>query len=205
MAALAKLADVKTRLGWSGTAEDALMTQLLEIASSVAAGLVGMSSLLRETGIVEFPSHPRGVYMRLTMSRWPIESVTSIKQLDAAGTDADFTAADALTEHEDYVVDAARGRVDAIVLPWLIGPRLIRVEYTAGYVDPSTVSPPATAIQPPADLQHGVIETAIRMWQQRDAAGVTNLNAGQAGDVSLADRTAHPALIAACNRIRRWM
>lgn len=58
-------------------------------------------------------------------------------------------------------------------------------------------------IEPPADLQDGIIQQAIRMWQTFDAAGGGSVSYGGRGGVVDAQHERHPALIAACKRLRR--
>jgi len=143
MPALAKLADFKSLLGWSGIDNDALAIQMLERASSIAESLVGVGDgqLRREQGIVEFPSQMTHESQQLVaLSHRPIESVESVKQLYAAGSDADFEAETALVEFEDYIIhsqtSATLRRINGW---WHLGPRSLRIVTTAGYVDPSRI------------------------------------------------------------------
>ncbi len=197
MPALAKLSDFRDLMGWTATDNDALAEQLLARASATAARLARRKSLLRQAGVVEFP-HPGVEYVRVVrVAYFPIESVTSVKQLYWSGTDAEFTTAEALVENEDYVVRAELGELERIIGDWCTRPRALRIEYTGGYADPSSDPMPADAILPPDDLQHGVLMEAQRLWHQRNMAGIDRVDLGQGGAVQAKPNEPHPDLVAA--------
>lgn len=142
---LAKLADLKSRLGFGDTTYDDDLSRLLKAAASAAERLAGLGDgCLRRpaSAVTEYPRGPGDTRQSAVvhLSRKPIESVTSVKQLFSAGSDADFTAADALTENDDFYVDAERGKLERVNSVWYFGPRYLQVVYIGGYADPSLIA-----------------------------------------------------------------
>lgn len=208
---LAKLADLKSLLGLSGTGHDTLLTQLLESATSLAesAGLAGRP-LLRQADRVEYPEvhHDRATRLRLDLA--PIESVSEVVVLYVASSDADFdaevAAGGALVAEEDYFVDTTAGTLIRANAWWPCGPRTTRVTYTGGYIDPDEAAPPAGSLQPPRSLQHGLIMQAAAWFNAGAKAGLKNTGGGAGGksdQVELASPEAHPQLVEACRALRR--
>jgi hypothetical protein len=201
--ALATLTDIKTLMGISGSAVDAKLTLLLGQATAIAERLTGRA-LEREVARVEYPVALPWQSRFCRLQVFPIESVTSVKQLYAVASDAEFAAEDPLTENDDFVIDAVGGVLERINAVWHTQRRWLQVIYTAGYIDPSTASPPAGSFQPPADLQFGVQQQVIRMFQTADSAGVRETDLGDAGGrISFAEAKVHPALKEACDALRR--
>lgn len=203
---LAQLDDLKQLLGSDVTDHDALLTALLDRASAVAEGLVGVREgfLRRSVGVVEFPFSDLDQSVFLRLARRPIEAIASVRQLDQPGTDADFDAAEDLVENEDYTTDDWLATLERIHTAWWLRRRCVRVIYTAGFVDPSEEVPPVSAIAVPQDLQHGVLQQAIRMFQTRDSAGLRQFSTGEGTSITTVEAEPHPALVDACFRLRRW-
>lgn len=204
MSLLASLTDFKALMEWSGSTKDALATSLLTRASAIAEQLAGRP-LRRQADVTEYPTHEPPRTRRLYVNVFPIESVTSVKQLYAESTDDEFTAETAMTEITDYVIESERGKlVRSAGYRWIAGPRYIQVVYTGGYYDPSGSAPSGGAIAVPDDLQHAVLQQAIRMFQTKDTAGLRQVDLGEhGGSVSLAESKAHPMLIDVCRALRR--
>lgn len=203
MAKLAKLADFKTQMDLTATNDDAFIGQCLDRATAIAEQLC-RRPLVREVDRVEFPEgEPR--YSRFArLAVFPIESVASVKQLTSTGTDAIFTAATGLVENEDYVVDAAGGQLERIGAGWLLAPRCLRVQYTAGYIDPATAEIPEGAILPPDDLQNAILQQALRLFQHRKTGGTRDVSFAHGGGVNFTEAKPHPALLDVCAHLRRW-
>ncbi len=198
---LAKLDDLKTRLDVHG--DDDLLTSLLEAVSAMCAQPRFSGVDLRRTpGIVEFPVAERRS-SRLELDRYPIESITEVKSVFGPATDADFDAATALTQDEDFYIDSADlGVLIRIYDWWRMKPRSNRVTYTAGFGDPDALG--VGELAPPEDLQHGCIQQCVWFYNTRGTAGLRELDAGEMGGrVSLAEAKPHADLIAACQRLRR--
>src|SRR5690606_3549121 len=122
---LAKLDDLKALLGTTETALDALLGQMLDRATARAETLAGRP-LARRAAIVEHPRDPAGPSRFARLARYPVESVASVVQLDAPGTDADFDAAVPLAEHLDYEIDAAMGKLERLGGVWTLR-RCVRI------------------------------------------------------------------------------
>lgn len=203
---LAKLADLKTLMGTSSSDQDELLTLMLQTATATAERVVGVADggLQRSVDRVEWPMGTQRQQRFLTLASLPVESISDVRQYGGATLDADIDTETPLVENDDYVFDRDAGKLERLESVWYCLPRCVRVVYTGGFIDPATSNPPSTAIQPPRDLQHGVLQEALRLWQRRDLGGVTQISAGAGGSVSLAIDQPHPDLIAACQRWRRW-
>jgi len=203
--ALAKLDDLKAALGFSGAAEDALLTQLLVDATSAAARLVGLPTLMRAVNIIEYPRPDLYGSPVVQLDRYPIESITSLKLAGYTTNSDGFALLNSLVADEDYSFGRDFGGVQLfrgeVFVPY---PRANLVVYTAGYIDPADAAPPATALQSPADLQRAVIIEATRLYNTRRDAGVNKLDAGKKTVGHAPDRAAvSPVLEAACSALRR--
>lgn len=142
---LAKLADLKKLVAPGGTTEtthDELLTVLIERASARAEELVG-HSLLRQT-VTEYPADPACHSRFFRVRRWPIESITSIKQAMEAMTASEFSLETALVENDDYVVDSERGKIERINSVWYLNRNWLQVIYTGGFGDPANLEVYAT-------------------------------------------------------------
>ncbi len=203
MSKLASLDKMKELMEWSGSEQDTLATNLL-VRASAFAELLARRPLMRQADITEYPSDPNHYTRFLQLRVYPIESVTSVKQLYDVGADSDFTAADSLTENVDYLITARSGQLERVHQFWSARRRWVQVIYTGGYYDPSGNAPSNDAIAPPEDLQHGVLQQAVRMYQTKDTAGLREIELGQGGGVSLAEAKPHPALEAVCKRLESY-
>ena len=204
MASLGLLTNVKSRLNFSQSTHDTLLGVLLEQATAAAERVAGRP-LLRDDSVTEYPQQIGYNFPRtIKLKYYPIESVTTVKELGATSTDAQFTAASALTEITDYVIHSTRGVLERINASWMIsGPRHVQVVYAGGYIDPVTDSPPAGSIQPPDDLQGAIESHVVWLWNTRDTAGLREIAAGDGGSVSLAESKLHPELVAVARSLRR--
>lgn len=292
---LAKLADLKKLVSPGGTTEtthDELLTALLERASERAEDLVGHGLLRRE--VTEYPFDPIGQSRFLRLERWPIESITSIKQAMEAMTAAEFSSETALVENGDFVVDGERGKIERLNSAWYLHRNWLQVIYIGGFGDPAnlevyatgssnadavgvrageiTISSvelvyagataavdgltnnattyvwvandgtglptiasavaatgwPGTAheklaevtmragaiarildrrsqLQPPRDLQQGVLYEALQNWNFRTTGGVADIDLAGGGGYRARGLKAHDVLVAAVNRYRSLM
>lgn len=153
---LAKLADLKTLIGDSEGAMDALLTQLLEQSSRRCEGVeLAGRPLMRQASIVEYPWYPdahRMFNQTFRVDRFPIESITSIKQRYGTSTDAQFTAETALVEFTDWTITGRpagdpknRGLIERVNGSWTLRPRYLQVIYTGGFMDPANLEVIAVA------------------------------------------------------------
>lgn len=98
---------------------------------------------------------------RIHLLDWPIQSITSIYEDPERGYD---DSDDLLTVNEDYISVAQKGELiriweDAGERPWCQGFRAIRVIYTPGYADTTTV---------PYDLADLCMEMAARLRNEAE-------------------------------------
>ncbi len=134
---LARLDNLQTMLDDKDDADTLLLC--VDAASAIAEQLC-KRTLSRRQGRTEYPSvdPPQGRY--LWLDYFPIESVTSIKQLYSASNAATFTAAAALTEFTDYVIENAElGRLERLNSVWTARKYWLQAIYTGGFVDPQYV------------------------------------------------------------------
>jgi hypothetical protein len=206
MSALATLSDLKARLGFSGSEEDALLTRKLEMASAQLARLAGRESLLRESGRVEHPREPgAGSHYthRVKLALWPIESVSEVRQRWDWSTA--WSDAEELTQGDDFEVDAEMGMLVRSAGWFNTELKMLRVTYTGGYHDPAISAPTVDAVAPPEWVQDAVLAQAVRAYQTDEHAGRRDVQlGGQGGSISLSDDRIHPRLREAAKRLRRY-
>ncbi len=142
---LAKLADYKSMIGASETAHDDRFVAFIERASRKFEDECG-HPVARLNGVVEYPYETPNRSPLVRVRRWPIESVTSIKQLHSEGLEADFTAGDALTENTDFIVsdppagnEANRGVIERVNDVWTLRSRFLQIQYAGGFIDPAAI------------------------------------------------------------------
>lgn len=176
---IAKLADLKARLGISDSGEDALLTAVLEGVSALFDAELERTLLAEDADITE--THDGGGW-DVRLRRWPVTSVVSVKE----AADYDWASATALAADSDYRVDAGRGVLTR--LPdgsrWLDGPDVVQVIYRGGYWDPAQSSFEFDAV--PAHIQEAALLQAQELYRrikagELDATSVTA--AGPGGSV----------------------
>lgn len=208
MAIITKLAtrdDLKQRLGTSETAQDALFDELLEDATQAAVDLVGVE-IRREVDVAIYPWDPDTHSAFLYLPRFPVESITSVKQAYAVPSGNDWSGITALTEHSDYfIVDPGagqatnRGTLRRINSQWQRGQHLIQVVGTFGFADPGSI--PVGGIAPPKNLQEGIIAEALKRWSYRRPGGL-----GQKENGADREDAPHDKLVRAAEALRRrWV
>ena len=202
MSALATLADLKTRLDITATDRDDLLTAILAEASAIAAREAGVPTLLRATSVTLYPFTPgvpdHGV-ASLRLDRGPVELISEVKVRYHISTT--WPNAEDWTEDEEFVINPEPAVLTAINRTWPAHRRRqIRVTGTFGYQPPEE-SPVSGAFAPPDDLQHGVLQQAIQMYQTRASAGIESFDFGDGGSVSFRGQKPHPALVAAVRRL----
>lgn len=122
---LVELATVKARLGVTGSAEDALLSGLIEDASSKIVSYLGGFDLARQTYTETARGYDR---TRLPLSRWPVDS-DSVSVTVGGDTETEFTV-----ESPDVgVLWLEDGWEDD-------DEELIAVSYKAGYLIPQTTT-----------------------------------------------------------------
>lgn len=181
--ALAKLADVKASLGFSGEDYDGLLGTLLLAATATAERIAGRP-LRREVGRVEIlrPLYRHTRYLRLDLT--PVESVESVQRRDVDQYDIDWADIASEIEGQDYRL-SRRGELEALaVVDWSAYSPEVRVVYTAGYQDPEA-EPVAGAADAPEDLAHAIAVETVRLWNRRRDAGLDAVATGKGAATQL--------------------
>lgn len=200
---LATRARVKDRIGTSETSEDDRFDELLEVSTQVAVDLIG-AEVRREADVTLYPDGSPDQGKTLVLDRFPIESITSIKQAHIETAASGFASITALTADEDYIVvapgsgeDSNRGMVRRISGVWTLKPMHLQVVGTFGFADPADV--PVGGIEPPERLQEAITDDTIARWHHRNSGGYGSSELPGSTD----DLKPHPALVAACKSLRR--
>lgn len=204
MGALARLADLKIKIGTSETSADTRLFIALTQATAAAEGLVGRA-LLRQASITVYPTGPESRWLDLPVA--PIESITSVKQRygwDTSWDDSDIL----LTADTDYIADNEAGiLIRPVGSLWYPEPQCIQVVYTGGYADlllQVAGAIPDGQSAAPDDLQAGVIDFAIAIENHRRTAGVESVSFSAGGGMQLKGLEPPKTLVEACKRLRRY-
>lgn len=108
-------------------------------------------------------SNSDGYLRTLQLRRYPVTSVTSVKE-DYDGSFASVAAEDPT----DYFVDAERGQVKRRAINWPRGDGNIQVVYAGGlFSDPADVD---------ADLRWAAVQQVVHWWKFRDKLGVVSIS-----------------------------
>lgn len=162
MAMIAKLADLKTRLGIAGSAQDNTLTQILKDVGAMFDTHCNRTLLYSASDETEYFDGDVG---ELLLRRWPIVSITSVKEDD----DQDWANATALTLNSDYRRHDPRGRL--IRLPddtrWLAGPNTVQVIYKGGYNDPAEAAIAGVSYVPERIQQAALLQAQFG-WERRN-------------------------------------
>lgn len=172
MSTLARLTDLRARLGIEDSVDDALLTRLLAAFTAHAELLCNRQFDRSATATFRFD----GDATEILVDRYPIESVTTLA-LRPAGESSWTTqtgVAYRLNEAAGILslVDGAMGtaRDDA------------RVTFVGGYVLPgATVGSGQTAL--PKDIEHAALEQCAHWYRNRDRLGLSSVSGD--GSVSL--------------------
>lgn len=163
---LAKVAELKTRLGIEGSAQDANLANILRGAGALLERYCGRVFEYSATARVKVFD---GDDYDLRLDCWPIVGEPVVK----LALDRDFAAATALTAGTDYLIDRGRGliRYPHAGVRWPAGLGIIQVSWTGGYVDPATTPLPTGAEYVPAHVQEACLLEAADLWRRKDEPG----------------------------------
>ncbi|RKY12658.1 MAG: hypothetical protein DRP65_00435 [Planctomycetota bacterium] len=163
------LADVKERLGITDTDHDQTLNRILLGIESLFDGFTGRSLLLTPIDVTEYYT---GCGPQLQLKRYPVISVTSIKQ----ALDYDFDSATALTADSDYrlINNGKDGILYSMYAPWFSTLDCIQVIYRGGYCA-AGLSPGPGETAMPADLREAAIEQATFIFKRKDDIGLAGV------------------------------
>jgi uncharacterized phiE125 gp8 family phage protein len=129
------LANVKTRLGVSSSADDGLLSALMDSADDFVAGYCG-----RDFGGGTFTEYHSGDSPVVVLRNYPVQTLTSVKVDPSYGF-----GAETLRPATSYVVHADRGVIQSLIgpflptgcpvpalatSPWQRAPRVVQVVYS---------------------------------------------------------------------------
>lgn len=133
MGNLITLTEVKTEINETSSDNDTLLNSLIDAVESIWDSLTGRTWY--ETTHTEYFDIEKETNM-IALTNYPIVSVDSIYE----DSDREYNADD-LLDSDDYAVDEVNGII-TFDYDLEIGPKALKVAYTAGYKDGSTYSVP---------------------------------------------------------------
>ncbi|MGD0077036.1 MAG: hypothetical protein ABSB91_00260 [Sedimentisphaerales bacterium] len=169
---LCLLADVKTRLGVSNTDNDLIIESIIAGIDGAFDNYVNRTLLMTDADVTEYFGADPG-WQRLLLKRYPIISITSIKE----AANYDFDSAEALVVNEDYriVNSGLNGIIYRIDGRWLAGEDVIQVISRGGYCGAGeTPSTGEHAI--PNELREAAILQATFMFKRKDDIGLNSVS-----------------------------
>ena len=170
------LADVKDRLGLSGTDNDVLINRIISGLEATFDNETMRQLLLN--AVDETLNWTGSGGKRIILPRYPIVSITSIKE----SVDYDFDNTDALVEDTDYRVKYDDGIIYRINGKWLTQEDGIEIQYRGGFVSAGqTAGEDETPM--PNDLREAAIQQASFILKRRNDIGLTAVSS-QGGSIN---------------------
>jgi len=171
------VADVKDRLGLSGTDYDTQLNRIVLGVESIFNNETRRNLIITPVDVTEYLTG-RGSVIQL--ARYPIVSVTSIKE----AWDYDFSAAAALVADTDYrLIGAGRnGLLGRIGCSWISSRDSIQAVYRGGYCSAGQTQGEGEYYLP-GDLREAAIEQASFIFKRRDDIGLSGVGF-QGGSIS---------------------
>lgn len=172
MPLLARLTDLRERLGIEDSVDDTLLTRLLNAFGEHAEKLCNRKFARSASAVVYFDA----TATELLVDRFPIESLTTWA-LREAGSETWTTQTDIATTRDD-----ASGVITFVDGPLGTSRDNARLTFAGGYVLPGgTVGSGQTAL--PKDIEHAAVEQCAHWYRQRDRLGLSGVSGD--GSVSL--------------------
>ncbi len=163
------LADVKDRLGITKTDYDTVISRIITGLEEKFNSFTRRSLVQNAADVTQYYT---GSGNRLQLNRYPVISITSIKE----ALDYDFDSADALTANTDYrQVNAGKnGIIYRLYLNWQPSEDAIQVVYRGGFCAAGQ-SPGTGETAIPADLREAAIEQSSFIFKRRDDIGLASV------------------------------
>lgn len=168
--AICTLADIKTRLAITSTDYDIMIRAIVNGIERLFCNYCGREFIVPVSDITEYYS---GQGARLQLRRYPLVSITSIKQ----SSFYDFDNADSLVADTDYRIlnNGKEGILYRVNRQWLGLDDSIQIVYRAGYQ--AAGAQPATGFEPmPADLREAAIQQCCLVFKRRDDIGLSGVS-----------------------------
>jgi uncharacterized phiE125 gp8 family phage protein len=172
MSHLARLTELRERLGIEDSVDDMLLTRLLAAFTAHAEQLCNRQFDRQAAATYRFD----GDATEVLLDRFPVESITTLA-LREAGESTWTTQTDVA-----YRLNEAAGLLSLVDGPMGTRRDDARVTFAGGYVLPgATVGSGQTAL--PKDLEHAALEQCAHWYRQRDRLGLSSVSGD--GSVSL--------------------
>jgi len=171
------LTDVKDRLGETGTEHDNTFNRIILGLEEIFNSYTKRNLLLNAADVTEYYT---GGSEYLQLNRYPVVSITSIKQT----IDYDFDNYEALAANSGYrlINGGKNGVAFRIYTTWFNAPDSIQVIYKGGYCAAGQ-TPGDGEFAMPADLREAAIEQATFIFKRRDDIGLSGTGF-QGGSIS---------------------
>ena len=165
------LADVKERLGETSTDYDVGINSIISGLAAIFEGYCARRLLVNAADVTEYYT---GLSTLLQLKRFPIVSITSIKE----ALSYDFDSETALTVNEDYRIlnSGVNGVVYCVLSNWSRVRDSIQFIYRGGYCSAGQ-TPGTGEVAMPSDLQEASIEQACFLFKRRDDIGLAGVSA----------------------------
>lgn len=163
------LDDVKGRLGETDTENDMTLVRIILGIEEIFNRYTRRNLIVSAADVTEYYT---GSGNRLQLARYPLVSVTSIKQ----AVDYDFDGADALEADIAYrlIGGGINGIAYRVHTTWFSVPDAIEVIYRGGYCAAGH-APGDGETAMPADLREAAIEQATFVFKRRDDIGLAGV------------------------------
>lgn len=169
------LADVKDRLGISSTEDDILINRIITGLEAVFDNHTLRKLILNSADETIYWT---GSCSRIILPRYPIVSITSIKEASYY----DFDNATALIANSDYRLLSGNEMLYKIGSPWCRYEDSIQIIYKGGYVAANQI-PAAGQTAMPADLREAAIEQTSFIYKRRMDIGLSAVS-GEGGSIN---------------------
>ena len=173
------LADIKTRLGQTKTDFDEIINSIIIGIDGMFEAYCGRPLLMTSEDVTEYVGADMA-WRRLLLRRYPIISITSIKE----ASDYDFDAATALVLNTDYrpVNSGLNGIILRLDDYWPAGEDVIEVKYRGGYCGAGEAAAKGEYALP-AELREAAIMQGCFMFKRKDDLGLSAINS-QSGSIN---------------------
>lgn len=169
-ARICTLADVKDRLGLTDTEHDTLFNRIITGLETVFDNYTRRKLIANAADVTEYHG---GYGNRLCLKRYPIASITSVKE----ASDYNFDIADSLVANDGYRVvnNGDNGIIYRIYGLWLAKEDSIQIIYRGGFCAAGQ-APGDGETALPADIREAAIEQACFIFKRRDDIGLSSVS-----------------------------
>jgi len=175
LARICTLADVKGRLGITGTDYDVVLNRIILGIENIFDNYTRRKLIQVAADVTEYYA---GCGQYLQLDRYPVIAITSVKQaLDFA-----FDSADALLADENYRLLGTTGIIYRLYQDWYSLPDSIQVICRGGYC-PAAQAPGTGETALPAELREAAIEQSCFLFKRKDDLGLSSVSA-EGGSIS---------------------